>query len=103
MSVESRIPLITMMATDEGFRRPRTDSVRSTGYRSVMFETVATLLNSERLQEIRCLILDIDMPGINDLEVQRQWAEIRHWVPTIVATEGTALRRTSLLRGDSRE
>jgi FixJ family two-component response regulator len=67
-----------------------------------MFESSATLLNSGRLQEIRSLILDIDMPGINDLEVQRQLAEMRYSVPTIVVTGGTALRKTSLLRGDSR-
>jgi FixJ family two-component response regulator len=29
------------------------------------------------LQEIRRLILDIDIPGINGLEVQSQLAEIR--------------------------
>ena len=94
--------LVSVVDDDESVRESLPDLLREFGFAVQVFSSAEEFLASDCIGKTRCLILDIDMPGINDLEVQRQLAEMRYSVPTIVVTGGTALRKTSLLRGDSR-
>jgi FixJ family two-component response regulator len=100
MSFKGAVPLIAIVDDDESVRGALDSLVRSAGYRSVTFESGAAFLDSDRKQEIDCLILDIDMPGLNGLDVQRRLAGMNHSVPIIFVTghEGK-LQETALKQG----
>jgi FixJ family two-component response regulator len=86
MTAEAAAPLIAIVDDDESFRKATNGLIRSAGYRSVMFASGAAFLDSGLTHEIRCLILDIDMPGLNGLAVQRRLAEMNIRIPTIVVS-----------------
>jgi FixJ family two-component response regulator len=90
MSGDATAPLIAIVDDDESFRKRVESLVRSAGYRSVIFESGATFLESQRKETIRCLILDIHMPEMDGLEVQRRLAAMQYSIPTIVLTGGDA-------------
>jgi FixJ family two-component response regulator len=100
MRFEATVPLIAIVDDDESVRSALDSLIRSAGYRSVTFESGAAFLDSDQDQEIGCLILDIDMPGLNGLDVQRRLAEINHSIPIIFVTgHDGELQRMALQKG----
>ena len=84
--VEKTVPLIAVVDDDESIRAAMGGLIRSVGYRSMTFESGAELLASKGTQEIDCLIIDIDMPGMNGLELQRRLIEMKYAIPIIFVT-----------------
>jgi two-component system, LuxR family, response regulator FixJ len=60
--------------------------VQSAGYRSVAFSSRAAFLASRLRQTVDCLILDIEMPRMDGLYVQRQLAAMHYSFPIIIVT-----------------
>jgi CheY-like chemotaxis protein len=60
--------------------------VRSAGYRSVMFSSGAEFLARHRKYEVDCLVLDIELPGMDGLYVQRRLVAMNFSFPIIVVT-----------------
>ena len=58
----------------------------SVGHIVRTFSSAQTLLNSEGLSEIDCLITDIGMPGMDGFELQRLMSERRPDLPVILIT-----------------
>ncbi|MFN0110605.1 MAG: response regulator transcription factor [Blastocatellia bacterium] len=46
--------------------------IGSTAYRVDVFNSAEAFLDSDQLDECNCLILDVKMPGLSGLELQRQ-------------------------------
>ncbi len=63
---------ISVVDDDESVRDAAKTLLRSVGYSVRTFASAEGLLNSGALGETECLILDVRMPGIDGLELQRR-------------------------------
>jgi FixJ family two-component response regulator len=81
-----RIPLISIVDDDEALRRSLDNLVRSAGLRACGFASAEAFMESNQLSETDCLVLDIRIPGMSGLELQRQLAAASSDVPIIFMT-----------------
>lgn len=86
MQAMPRIPLISIIDDDEAIRRSLDDLIRSAGLRARVFSSAEAFLQSNQTSEIDCLILDLCLPGMSGLELQRQLAEGNFDLPIILMT-----------------
>ena len=78
--------LIAIVDDDESVRQALTALVRSLGYGAIAFAGAEQLLESSRRDEISCLISDVQMPGMNGLELCGRLAADKKSIPTILIT-----------------
>jgi len=81
-----RRKLISLVDDDESIRRTTTLLIQSFGFQAAAFESAESLLKSSQLQETSCLIVDVQMPGMNGLQLQRQLAASGYKIPIIFIT-----------------
>ena len=79
-------PLISIVDDDDSLRNALENLMRSAGLRAQGFSSAEAFLRSEQLQETGCLILDVRMPGMSGLELQRQMAVGNSHIPIIFIT-----------------
>jgi FixJ family two-component response regulator len=79
----SKATVITIVDDDESVREALRSLIRSVGFRAETFASAEDFLNSSHLKETACLILDVQMPGMGGLELQRQLASGDHPIPII--------------------
>jgi FixJ family two-component response regulator len=83
------IPLIAIVDDDDALRTSLDNLLRSVGFRAQGFSSADAFLRSNHAHETACLILDVRMPGMNGLELQRQIVAA-HWpMPIIFITSHT--------------
>jgi len=69
------------------------------GFAVEAFASAEEFLKSDHLHKTRCLILDVRMPGMNGLELQRRLAAGPHKIPVIFITaHGDAAARSQALK-----
>lgn len=78
--------LISIVDDDESVRRTTKLLIESFGYRATVFESAETLLRLGQLNKTSCLIVDIQMPGMNGLQLQRHLATAGWSIPIIFIT-----------------
>lgn len=78
--------LISVVDDDESVRDSTKILLRSAGYKVATFKSGELFLESDTLPETRCLVLDIAMPGMDGLELQRQLSISEPGVPIIFVT-----------------
>jgi FixJ family two-component response regulator len=78
--------LIPVIDDDESVRRTTTRLIESFGFRSAAFESAEKFLSSGQLDDASCLIVDLQMPGMNGLQLQSQLAMAGCRVPVIFIT-----------------
>lgn len=76
-------PLICVIDDDESIREALQSLLKSFGFRTTIFAAAEDFLNSGKLYELDCLILDVRMPGMNGLELQRKLVAGNSRVPII--------------------
>ncbi len=82
----SRVPLIAIVDDDDALRNSLDNLLRSVGFRAQGFASAEAFLHANQAPETSCLILDLRLPGINGLELQRQLGAA-HWrIPIIFVT-----------------
>jgi FixJ family two-component response regulator len=80
------VPLIAIVDDDDSVRNSLDNLIRSVGFCAQGFSSAEAFLNSNRVHETACLILDIRMAGMNGLELQRRIVAA-HWpIPIIFIT-----------------
>jgi FixJ family two-component response regulator len=96
-----RIPLISIVDDDEALRRSLDNLIRSTGLRARGFPSAEAFLQSNQLNETDCLLLDVCIPGMSGLDLQRQLAAGNSDVPIVFMTahETGRQRRQALEAG----
>jgi len=57
--------LISVVDDDESIRRTTKLLIESFDLRAAVFESAESFLNSGELKDTACLVLDIQMPGMN--------------------------------------
>jgi FixJ family two-component response regulator len=82
----SKVPVIAVVDDDESFRHAIMSFIRSLGYAVVQFASAEALLKSDRLHETDCLISDVQMPGMNGVELQGKLIAQGHHLPIILMT-----------------
>ena len=78
--------LISIVDDDESVRRTTKLLVESFGYRAAVFESAESFLKSDQLYDTSCLVVDIQMPGMNGLQLQSHLAAEGHPIPIIFVT-----------------
>ena len=79
-------PLVVIVDDDEAIRESIRSLTRSVGFRTEAFSSAEELLDSELLDEIDCLILDIRMQVMSGLELQQRLNETGSKIPIIFIT-----------------
>lgn len=64
------VPIISIVDDDESIRIAMSSLVRSLGYVAYTFTSAEDFLRSPRVNETSCLITDVQMPGMNGVELQ---------------------------------
>lgn len=78
--------MISIVDDDDAVRTATRALVRSLGYNAATFASAEEFLKSDRLHETACLISDVQMPGLNGLELQEHLKAAGHRIPTIFVT-----------------
>jgi FixJ family two-component response regulator len=96
MSADAKLsekPLVCVVDDDYLLRDSTLRLLRSFGFRAQTFASAEEFWNSGYLQEAACLILDMRMPGMGGLELQRKLVASHYELPVIFITayeeEGT--------------
>jgi FixJ family two-component response regulator len=78
--------LISVVDDDESIRRTATFLIQSFGFRAAAFESAESFLKSAQLHDTSCLVVDIQMPGMNGLKLQSELAAAGCGIPIIFIT-----------------
>ena len=78
--------LISLVDDDESIRRTMTLLIQSFGFEAAVFDSAETFLKSRQLHETSCLIVDVQMPGMNGLQLQSHLASLGYKIPIIFIT-----------------
>jgi len=65
-------PLLSVVDDDESVRESLPDLLHEFGYTARAFSSPEEFLASDALNQSKCLILDIAMPGMSGLDLQRE-------------------------------
>lgn len=65
-------PLVAVVDDDESIREALPDLLREFGYAARTFSSARAFLSSDCVDETKCLILDIAMPGMSGPDLQRE-------------------------------
>ncbi len=79
-------PTVFLIDDDQAVRDAVGLLLRATGLRVESFASAADFLKSDGVRRPGCLLLDVRMPGISGLDLQKQLQEQGHRVPIIFMT-----------------
>ena len=92
-------PLISVVDDNDSVRESLRGLIRSVGFAVEDFPSAEKFLNSDRLNDTHCLILDVRMPGIGGLELQRRLVKSNRNIPIIFITaHGDEAARSQALK-----
>ena len=80
------MPVIAIVDDNEPFRRAIVSFIRSLGYAVLQFASAEAFLKSNRLDDTDCLISDVQMPGMNGIDLQGKLIAQGHHIPIIFVT-----------------
>jgi FixJ family two-component response regulator len=87
MSETRAVPVIAVVDDDKSVRESLAEFIESVGYQVALFASAEEFLESSRCSDdLRCLILDVRLPGISGLELFSQLTGSRRSLPTIFIT-----------------
>ena len=79
-------PVVAIIDDDQRQLESLENLLESAGHAVRVFSSAQTLLNSDTLSAIDCLITDIGMPGMDGFELKRLLSERRPDLPVILIT-----------------
>jgi len=78
--------LVTIVDDDESVRDALKGFLQSAGFAAEVFSSATDLLGSNVLDKTSCLIVDVHMPVMTGLELQRRLGNSRFRIPMIFIT-----------------
>jgi FixJ family two-component response regulator len=95
----SKHPLIAVVDDDASMRGALQRLLHLEGFSTAAFASAEDFLHAGHLQDTACLIVDVRMPGMSGLELQRQLATTNSSIPLIFITaHGDEAARAQALR-----
>jgi FixJ family two-component response regulator len=93
--------VISVVDDDESVRKSTRLLIESFGFRAATFESAQRFLSSDKLLDSSCLVVDVQMPGMNGLQLQSELAVAGRRVPIIFITayDDTESRRRAMQAG----
>ena len=79
-------PLLSVIDDDESVRESLPDLLREFGFAARAFSSAEEFLSSDCVDETRCLILDIAMPGMTGPELHQELKRRRREIPIVFIT-----------------
>ena len=79
-------PLISIVDDDDALRNSFDDLLQSIGFQTQDFRSAEAFLSANQARDTACLILDVRMPGMSGLELQRQIVAANWRIPIIFIT-----------------
>ena len=95
------VHLISVVDDDESVREALCGLLRSVGFAVKAFASAEEFLTSDQLRSADCLVLDVRMPGMGGIELQRQLVAGHYEIPVILITahEDEGMRARALSGG----
>jgi FixJ family two-component response regulator len=84
-STESK-PIVFIVDDDESVRNALGSLIRSAGFRVETFASADEFLARARGDEPSCLVLDVRLPGLSGLDLQKRMAEVNLEIPIVFMT-----------------
>ena len=78
--------LIAVVDDDRSVREALENLISSVGLEVKLFASAEDFLSSDTLAQADCVILDVRLPGISGLELQKRLAANRQTLPIIIIT-----------------
>jgi FixJ family two-component response regulator len=78
--------LVSVVDDDESVRESLPDLLKEFGYQSRVFSSAEEFLASDCVEQTKCLILDIAMPGMTGPDLQQELKLRRKEIPIIFIT-----------------
>ena len=82
----SKEPVISIVDDDEIVREAIRELINSLGYEALTFASAEHFLESDRVADTSCLIADLQMPGLNGLDLQDRLLANGYHTPVIFVT-----------------
>jgi len=79
-------PLISVVDDDESVRESLPDLLKEFGFEAQTFSSAEEFLASDLVDETRCLLLDVAMPGMTGPDLQRELTLRHREVPIVFIT-----------------
>ena len=94
-------PLLSVVDDDEMLRESLPDLLREVGFEARAFSSGQEFLSSKYVDETRCLILDVAMPGMSGLDLQEELTRRGQAIPIIFITgqKDEDIRKRALIQG----
>jgi FixJ family two-component response regulator len=93
--------LVSVVDDDESVRESLPDLLREFGFAAQAFSSAEEFLASKYICQTKCLILDVAMPGMSGVDLQRELMLRRKEIPIVFITahEGETVRPRLLQQG----
>src|ERR1700751_3467554 len=78
--------LVAIVDDDQSFREALENLLALIGFRTAIFASARNFLESPQFPSVSCAILDVSMPGMDGLELQRHLVAT-HPIPIIFVTD----------------
>jgi FixJ family two-component response regulator len=79
-------PLVSIVDDDESVRESLPDLLRELGFAVQAFASAEEFLRSDHIDRTQCLLVDIAMPGMSGLDLQRELLARQHKIPIVFIT-----------------
>jgi len=79
-------PLVAVVDDDESVRESLPDLLGELGFGAGVFASAEEFLASGSVRQTQCLVLDIAMPGMTGLDLQRELQARGHGIPIVFIT-----------------
>jgi FixJ family two-component response regulator len=84
--VDEKAPVVYVVDDDPGVREALDSLIRSVGFRVQTFASAQDFLQSKPSTAPSCLILDVRLPGLSGLDLQRELRQADIHIPVIFVT-----------------
>jgi FixJ family two-component response regulator len=86
LAASSKAPIVFVVDDDVSVRESLELLIRAAGWQPELFDRAAPFLTRPRPEQPSCLVLDVSLPDLDGLELQRRFASDHREVPIIFIT-----------------